>query len=424
MADISGTVSASGVQLEAQAFGTFGAAVGNQAQGLLPSIFNSASVGLNVGSGGVGLSLTLGQNQLPEPAIWDPTPYATALASGSGGFDPKTKFLFKVTFRFTPDVAAEIANILGIPNNGHLATDITFTVKQIDLPKYKFEYEEVNYYNFRTQILKKITHDELGFLMYDTTGNQAINFINAYLQLLVPASRQDYTTGYDLWNHGFAFTTGPQQGNDTSSRANVGNGGNSVNILDAMIIDQYYLSRDPSRGLRGANIVQAIKVNSFVFSNPKLTRFDITDVDHEKGNEPSIINCGFVFDTLFMKTDQLGVQVAPSRPSLPGADLLSSVPPTSAFGTQVGGGGSINPFLSLFVGQMGRQLNIGVAAILNNAGLTNSPGGGQSIAVNGAVGTNAARTLASVGATAPGISLPATPILVDNSATPAQVANL
>jgi hypothetical protein len=424
MADISGTVSASGVQLEAQAFGSFGAAVGSQATGTLPSIFNSAAVGLNIGAGGIGLSLSIGQDQLPEPAVWSPTPYASALASGSGGFDPKTKFLFKVTFRFIPSVAAEIASLLGLANNGIFSSDITFTVKQIDLPKYKFEYEEINYYNFRTQILKRIMHDELGFIMYDSVGNHAINFINAYLQLLVPATRQDYTTGYDLWNHGFAFTNSPQDGNDTGSRASLGSSGNAVNILDVMIIDQYYLSRDPSQGLRGANIVQAIKCNSFVFSNPKLTRFDISDADAEKGSEPNMISCGFVFDTLFMRTGQLGTQVAPVRPNLPAADLLSSVPPTSPFGTQVGTGGSINPFLSAFAGQIGKQVSIGVSGILNNAGLGNSAGGGLSVSVNGAVGTNAARTLASTGSTAPGISLPSQPILADNSTPPNQVADL
>jgi len=415
MADISGTVSASGVQLELQAFKAFGAAVGNQAQGVLPSIFHSSAVGTATGTPNAP------SPNVSDPAVWSPTPYAAALASGQGGFDPKTKFLFKVTFRFLPDVASEIATLLGITNTAAFASDITFTVKQIDLPKYKFEYEEINYYNFRTQILKRIMHDELGFMMYDTTGNQAVNFINAYLQLLVPATRQDYTTGYDLWNHGFAFTNSPADGNDTGSRATLGSSGNSINILDVMIIDQYYLSRYPLQ--QGAGVTNAIKVNSFVFSNPKLTRFDISESDHEKGSEPSMINCGFVFDTLYMQMGQLGTQVAPSRPSLANADLLSDAPQNNPF-TQVGAGGNINPYAATFANQIGRQVNMSVPQIINTAGLANGAGGGLTVKISGAVGTNAARTLASVGSISAGISLTIPPILHDNSATTTQVSDL
>src|SRR5271167_3155936 len=411
MPDISGIITQSGVNLEAQAFNTFGAAVATQAGGLLSSIFNSSAVGQSPGL------FPLSSNA-SEPGVWAATPYASAIASGAGGFDPKTKFLFKVTFRFIPDVADEIMTLLGIPNNGQFAAQLTFTIKQIDLPKYKFEYDEVNYYNFRTQILKKVTHDELGFMMYDSVGNHAINFVNAYLQLLVPASRQDYTTGYDLWNHGFAFTQSPAQGNDTGMRGVLGKQGGSINILDVMIIDQYYLSRDASQALRGSSIVNAIKVNSFVFTNPKLTRFDVSDADHEKGSEASMVACGFQFDTLYMQTGQLGVNVAPTRPAL--VDDLLSGATAGAQGTQVGSGGG-NPFLNLFAGQVGRQVAITATQLLGAAGLGNSPGGSVlATAVAGAVGTNAARTIASVGSTAPGIALPSMPVLSDNSQTPSK----
>jgi hypothetical protein len=430
MPDISGIIANTGVQLEAQAFKTFGAAVANQAGGLLSSIFSSGSAGQ-----------TKAGFASPNPgeiAVWDPTPYASALASGSGGFDPKVKFLFKVTFRFIPDISQEIADLFGIANDGKFAANLTFTLKQIDMPKYKFEYEEVNMYNFRTQILKKVTHDELGFMMYDTAGNHALNFVNAYLQLLVPASRQQYTTGYDLWNHGFAFTASPADGNDTSSRAVLGHAtsntaqdGAAINVLDTMTIDQYYLSRDQSAGLKGANIVNAIKVNSYVFTNPKLTHFEVGDQDHEKGAEPSMITCGFMYDTLYIQTGQSGADVAANRPSLAGGDLLSNVVPAGAsvYRSPVvgsGGGGSpINPFLAAFAGAAGRTISQSVTQILAKSGLANSPGGGLAISgISGAVGTNAARTLASLGSTSPGISLPSAPVIIDNSASISQTANL
>jgi hypothetical protein len=419
MGNIQGIVGYTGVQLEAEAFNALGAAVANQAGGLLPGIFASGAAGSDIGPE---LATDLAQSQ---PNTWDPTPYAAAFASGAGGFDPKTKFLFKVSFRFIPDVQAEIAQLMGIPNNGQFAAQVTFTLKNIDLPKYRFEYEEVNYYNFRTQILRRIMHDELGFTMYDTTGNQALNFLNAYLQVLMPSTRQAYTTNFALWDHGFAFTQNPSQGSDPGSRAEAGVNGESINMFDQMIIDQYYLSREPSSNLRGSNIVQAIKANSFIFTNPKITRFELGEHDHERGSEPQMIACAFTYDTLYMRTGQQGSAVNANGPTM-NDDILSNVLPTPIASPVLIGGGGGNPFLNAFASQAGRTIASSVTNIIAQSGLAaRSPGGGSyTSAVYGALSAQVSRTIQSIGSVAPGISAATPPVLSDNSQNTGQASQI
>lgn len=410
MSDISGSLPLIGVSLEAQALSKFGAAVQNQSGDSLAGKFANGVIG------NVAKQILYGTTQ-NQPHTWQPTPYAGAIASGSGGYDPKSKFLFKVTFNFMPAVATQACTILGIANDGSLASQLTFVVKQIDMPKYTFEYEEMNMYNFRTKFLRAIKHEELNFQLYDSTGNQALKFINAYLQILVPASRQHYATNYALENNAMAFTDLPSKGLNTAMRGSLGEKGDQTNILSSMIIDQYYLSRDHANMLQGPNIVNAIKVNSYEFTNPRLTRFEIGDQDHEKGTEPSMVTCSLDFDSMHMVLGQKGTDRVSNSPFLANGDLLAT--PHGGFGSTIGPGNNGNPFVNMIAGAVGKQVTQTLNSLLSKKGIGGNPGGALLVSgISGALGTNAARTLSSIGngnSVASNIALPNYPHVSDNS---------
>lgn len=138
-----------GQGLEAEAFRVFGAAAEEFTKGTLGNI--------------------LGTTPRPPPitqdaetsdvnviGTWSETYYAAALARASQD-TPRLKFLFKVTFRFDPDVLIYLGSLIG-RDPSTLQRELTFTIRSIDKPKFDFEYEEVNMYNFRTKVLKRVTH--------------------------------------------------------------------------------------------------------------------------------------------------------------------------------------------------------------------------------------------------------------------------
>ena len=423
--DISGLLSSTGINLEAQAFKAFGAAVSSQLPGTLAATLESAAFGTlapgsNLGSFGNGSPYSSGPDGASRD--WNVTPYASAIASGIGGYDPKQKFLFKVSFSFYPE-AAQMAQALGVDVGNVLSRDLTYVIKQIDLPKYTFEYDEVNMYNFRTKVLTKIKHEELNFKFFDDVANNAVKFVNTYLQILVPLSRQSWTSNYALEDHGFAFSSDPSTP-DTSMRAPIGPHGSSRGILNSMTIEQYYLDRS-NNALVGAQIRQAIKVNSYIFTNPRLTNFTIDEQDHEGGTAPNFISCGFDFDALYIKTGEIADSIdRPSSGFMETNDILSGGgSSTGASGLAASGGfggNGISQFTSSIAAQGLRMPSMDFASAIPKSFMSLSPGGALgdvTSQLTTAFGTNASRTLAALGGgIGSAITPPTLPFLSDDSA--------
>lgn len=417
MSDISGLVSSTGVALEAQAFQTFGAIVANQTNNVLGGIFGS-----NTGS-------TINQNVNPLPpdkilrhGDWNVTPYAAATAAGMGGYDPKTKFLFKVHFSFNRGVAEQAAS-LGLDVEHSLNRDLTYVVKQIDLPKYTFDYEEINMYNFRTKLLKRITHEPLNFVFYDDVANNAIKFMNVYLQLLQPIARREWEAGANLEDYGFAFLR-QLGGADSAMRAVLQNP-LAKDILRSLTIEQYYLNRSQPH-LQGSQIRQAVYVNTFTFTNPRIMTFVLHDQDHEQGNAPNTLECQFDFDALHMKTGLIGDSIEKTTDGLmatydiltgegrSGGQFLNG--PTTPAG---GGGNFLSPFTQIIANQGGRAVREKIANTIHKSGLGNVAGGALANAtsgISGTLGTHASKTLQNLGnGIADGIIPPKAPVITDNS---------
>jgi len=421
MPDISGLLSSTGVALEAQAFRTFGAAVTNQTGNVLGGIFGTNN----------GTTINQNVNPIPRDRIathgdWNTTKYAAVIASGAGGYDPKNKFLFKVRFEFH-EAAKRIAATLGLDVEHSLDRDITYIVKQIDMPKYTLEYEEVNMYNFRTKVLKRINHEELSFSFYDDVANNAIKFMNVYLQILQPLARRKWSTDAPLEDYGFAFadTIG---GNDSSMRAAIRalNGMESKDILRSLTIEQYYLNRT-NTNLQGTQIRQAIYANVFTFTNPRISSFDLDDQDHENGNTPNMLNCKFDFDALNMQTGVIADTIERSATGLMAInDILSGEAPAGGIRlngpTQPGGlGGTMaSPFINIIANQGGRMIQTTISNEIHKSGLGRIAGGELANAtslLSGTLGTQAAKTLRTAGnGIADGIVAPKPPPVTDNSA--------
>ena len=115
--------------------------------------------------------------------------YATSYAASLAGHDyrPKLKFMFKVEFIFAqwaiqkfPDAFKDLQR-----------NSFTFMVKQVDRPKIDFEYEEdINMYNFRTKVLKKIKHRPLTMIFMDDVGNRVFDFVRLLMMIHQPITEK------------------------------------------------------------------------------------------------------------------------------------------------------------------------------------------------------------------------------------------
>lgn len=403
-----------GVALEAEAYKKFGAVVANQADGILGGIFSNST-----GS-------TINQNVNPIPADrlarhgdWNVTPYSGAQVQS--GLEPKLKFLFRVEFKFY-EGAARMASSMGLDVGSSLSRDLTYVVKQIDLPKYTFDYEEINYYNFRTKVLKKINHDTLNFTFYDDVANNALKFMSIYLQILQPLSRTTWTEGANLEGNGFAFAQ--QLGGLDSGMRGAIRFPNTKDVLSSLTVHQYYLDRHQNH-LQGTQIRQAIYMNSFVFTNPRIASFNLHDQDHEQGQQPNMLDVSFDYDALRIKT---GIIADTKDKDLAGLGAFDILTGSNASGgtflngptTPAGGGNNfLSPFTNIVANQGARAVQSTINDKIRKSGLGSVAGGELSIAtskVAGALGTGARRTLQNIGnGIASGITAPKKPPVTDNA---------
>lgn len=416
--DISQILKQTGVALEAKAYSQLGAAIETGAKGAISSIF-----GTTASSGGINQNVNpVTANSSPIAGVWDTTSYAAALASGNGGFDAKNNFMFRVSFAFDPDVAAEAAS-LGIDVTNVLSRNLTYVVKSIDMPKYQFDYMEFNYYNFRTKMLKSISHTPISCRLYDDVGNTAINFFRIYLELLAPVHRTSWTAGAGLEDNGFAFNASPVDGLNSAQRAVLGTAGNSKNILRSMEIEQFYLDRS-DQTLSGRNIRRAIRMNAFTFVNPRIDSFEIDSHDYESGDSPHTITCSFDYDALHISPGLYGEDAETAGSGyMESHDILSDYEidgkPTQPINAAGNGGVSTNPYVSIIANQAGRAVQSALGNALYHSKVGQIAGGaltGTISNITSTLGTNASRSLSNLGQSiVSGIFKPSAPAVSDNA---------
>ena len=352
-----------GMALQRAAANKFGAAVQDFAEQSLGSIFgvNHTAVQNTTQPGE--------QPSRPQGATFVSTSYAAALAGGTS-YRPKLKFLFKIEFIFNPLAVAEFPEIFG----GQGSQDFTFMVKAVDRPKIDFEYEDdVNMYNFRTKVLKRIRHRELTITFLDDTGNRVINMFRAMMMLHSPITRRQLqregTTNPPnnnsiLMSNGMVFspTTEPIDGLDMDNAHRGVVNSQFGQVIDAIRVKQMYV--DSSQPLSGAS-----REIIYDFLNARIVSFDLDDLSYDL-SEPSIVTMQFDYD--WMEIVDVGPLAEMDGPHV-AVSLPNSTAPTdmSVLGYGVDGStespGAISPFARILGGTAGRIINTISSDAVNRA---------------------------------------------------------
>lgn len=370
--DVNNLLKSTKVALEKQAVDNFGAVVEDYVRGAGATPLPAAATGVY-------------QPQAQtDPNTWYASSYAAALAGTS--FRPKLKFLFKVEFAFNDEVARQFPHL-----QNARANDFTFMIKTVDRPKVDFEYEdEVNEYNFRTKVLKKIKHRELTMTFMDDVGNRVFDFFRTLMLIYSPITRngpaRDGTN--DVPNNLKRQRTGMMfSGLDKTFDAHRGvinaQAGGAIKYIR---IKQIFL--DPS-----VKMIEANHMVYYDFFNPRLVSFDLDDMSHES-SDPNLLTMQFDYDWMEMvKIDKIN---APITPLFPGVsqnaqtapvDLLSGI--TGSGSTAGASGGTNNPFTNIISGRATSAAESLTSTIVNRAV--------QSVAGRGPLGTAIGGALGSVG---------------------------
>lgn len=220
------------------------------------------------------------------------SPYAMDLIARA----PKQQFMFVVEFIINDDYQE---NFVTYEN---LAKELAFVIKRSSRPNISFEYEEVNMYNYRTKVAKRVEYQPMTMSFYDDIQGKAGTFWNHYLRAMSPLSDQYDITG-QLSESGFNLNSkmlevngmnssnaglwGPQQ--DRFGSAGIG----GLINQNTSIIKQINLYHVYSSGTR---------YDRYVFMSPKITEMQLSDLDMSTAGEGTEVNFTFSYDALILDT--------------------------------------------------------------------------------------------------------------------------
>jgi hypothetical protein len=154
----------------------------------------------------------------------------------------------------------------------------TFLIKQFDKPKTSIEYEEVNFYNFFSQVPKRSKFEQVSFELHNDIKNESMNFIVSYLRRVCPIFNQEQAMGFEENGMNFDNANSSYGLHTTTSNTNI--------IQSIKIFDIFNGNRT---------------MDVYTFNNPKITSIDMSQWNMEDGGG-SIITVNLVYDNWYLDT--------------------------------------------------------------------------------------------------------------------------
>jgi len=229
-----------------------------------------------------------------------PTPYADYF----GQFmPPKYPFLFFVSVKVRPDFKDVF--------NPHTNGEMHWFVKQIDRPNVKYEYEDINMYNFRTKALKNIMYEPITMTLYDDMKDAGHTFWNTYLRLTSPIAVGDRFKNLDLLREqGMDWDVTKLQNNQVEKppggyavRLSSDRGSGSSGVLPGTGEFNSYTDH-PIVQITAHHILDwGRKYIAYNYYHPKISDIKMDELDFDKSG-PQQITITFSYDQLDMSYPQ------------------------------------------------------------------------------------------------------------------------
>jgi len=101
---------------------------------------------------------------------------------------PRFKFLFHVSFTLNFEQIPALSSAIGVDD----ATNISYVVKTVDLPKFTVENETLNQYNRKRVIQTRINYDPINIVFHDDGGDVVRNMWYNYFSYYYKDPTQKY----------------------------------------------------------------------------------------------------------------------------------------------------------------------------------------------------------------------------------------
>lgn len=214
-----------------------------------------------------------------------PTPYAMDLLA----YAPKHNFMFLVEFVFQPDY-----NSMSTDNADKSQTiKFHYLCRTFQRPDVTVEHEDINMYNFRTKVAKRVTYNPVTIKMFDDIKNSSMEFAEKYLKSVSPIANVGPDKSALMEYHGMNFETahkvgskGPELPGGTGSLGGFIN--NNTSIL--RLVNVYHVFAFGKR------------VNSYTLINPKIQRLVMSDFSMEEQDIASI-EMELTYDSYYIQTN-------------------------------------------------------------------------------------------------------------------------
>jgi hypothetical protein len=208
--------------------------------------------------------------------ICDASPFAIDVFTRA----PKYKFSFLVGFKMHP-AYSQLSNMV---------RGMGLVIKTATRPDIKFEMEEANYYNFRTNVITKTIPDEMKMTFYDDLTNNVTSFYTECLHALSPITNVNSKPFDELEISGMLATNNKNDPNHTASLGRLA-GDSKQTLFESISI--YHIFNYGS------------DVNIYTFYNPRITLLSLDDLDMADGNNLNEMTMSFKYDYLNVETKKV-----------------------------------------------------------------------------------------------------------------------
>lgn len=226
------------------------------------------------------------------------TPYAMDLIE----YAPKHNFMFLVQFEFYDDYRTlgmqQSSTVLRTDHTSPEAIKFHYLCREFSRPAVDIEYEDINMYNFRTKVAKRILYEPVTIRLYDDIKNSSMVFLEKYLKARSPIARVNTIAaiGNKYERTGMSFDT-----------VNTGETGPAASLLSGGSASMGGLINENIAILKAVSVFHIFdygaRLNKYTYINPKIMQLDGTDFSMEPGAEPTSIEIKMAYDSMFIETD-------------------------------------------------------------------------------------------------------------------------
>ena len=210
-------------------------------------------------------------------AVCEASPYAVDLIRWA----PKFKFLFIVEFIFSNPYS----------DLNELGTAVAFVVKSSTRPSIEYEMDQINKYNYFTEVVKRTIFQPMTMRFYDDNRNAAMTFYNAYLKAMTPISNVENPALFEAESMKFDKSgtyLGKINTKEYSSVLGTLDGNVRFMIQEARLYQIYQYGS---------------KVNIFRFFNPRIRSLELDDVSMSETGEGTEVAITFSYDSMNLVTN-------------------------------------------------------------------------------------------------------------------------